>query len=180
MESIPTDLLYYYMKLGVGVGNAQANPTQALLVHILQDTSGRIATIAFAHRIGPALEPECKRYRLAADVFNDAAMLLDCCSPLVPSPVGRVLVLSIAGVLRALCGVAGGSSKASLSAHFARWGNNLAEVNAVCIYIYIPISLIEGREEHISDENMTIIYIYISIYRKIPPKKPSFPLLACW
>lgn len=43
----------------------------------------------------------------------------------------RVSVLSAAGVLRALCGVAGGSSKASLSAHFAKWGN-LAEVNAVC------------------------------------------------
>lgn len=47
-----------------------------------------------------------------------------------PRGVGRVGVLSAAGVLRALCGVAGGSSKASLSAHFAR-GGNLAEVNAV-------------------------------------------------
>lgn len=69
-------------------------------------------------------------YRLAADVFNDVAMVLDCLSPLIPAGVGRVGVLSAAGVLRALCGVAGGSSKASLSAHFAR-GGNLAEVNAV-------------------------------------------------
>lgn len=68
-------------------------------------------------------------YRLAADVFNDLAMVLDCLSPLAPAGVSRVTVLSAAGVLRALCGVAGGSSKASLSAHFARWGN-LAEVNA--------------------------------------------------
>lgn len=60
-------------------------------------------------------------------------MVLDCLSPLVPAGVGRVGVLSLAGVLRALCGVAGGSSKASLSAHFARWGN-LAEVNAVCSF----------------------------------------------
>src|SRR5699024_4168180 len=97
---------------------------------ILEDTTGRIATILFAHRIGTALEPECKRYRLAADVFNDLAMVLDCLSPLVPAGVGRVGVLSLAGMLRALCGVAGGSSKASLSAHFAKWGN-LAEVNAV-------------------------------------------------
>ncbi|KNG79957.1 hypothetical protein ANOM_011770, partial [Aspergillus nomiae NRRL 13137] len=99
------------------------------LLHILQDTSGRIATILFAHRVGTALEPECKMYRLAADVFNDAAMILDCLSPMVPAGFGRVTVLSTAGVLRALCGVAGGSSKASLSAHFSRWGN-LAEVNA--------------------------------------------------
>ncbi|KAF3394272.1 RUS1 family protein [Penicillium rolfsii] len=114
---------------GVGVGNADASPTSALLLHILQDTSGRIATILFAHRVGTALEPECKTYRLAADVFNDFAMILDCLSPMVPAGVMRVSVLSAAGVLRALCGVAGGSSKASLSAHFAKWGN-LAELNA--------------------------------------------------
>ncbi|KAJ6020885.1 hypothetical protein N7540_006389 [Penicillium herquei] len=114
---------------GVGVGNADASPTSALLLHILQDTSGRIATILFAHRVGTALEPECKTYRLAADVFNDIAMILDCLSPMVPAGVMRVSVLSTAGILRALCGVAGGSSKASLSAHFARWGN-LAELNA--------------------------------------------------
>ncbi|KAF9886230.1 hypothetical protein FE257_011953 [Aspergillus nanangensis] len=114
---------------GVGVGNANASPTSALLLHILQDTSGRIATILFAHRVGTALEPECKMYRLAADIFNDAAMVLDCLSPMIPAGIPRVAVLSMAGVLRALCGVAGGSSKASLSAHFSRWGN-LAEVNA--------------------------------------------------
>ncbi|KAF3024545.1 hypothetical protein E8E15_007458 [Penicillium rubens] len=113
----------------VGVGNANASPTSALLLHILQDISGRIATICFAHRIGTALEPECKTYRLAADVFNDIAMILDCLSPGVPAGPARVAVLSTAGVLRALCGVAGGSSKASLSAHFAKWGN-LAELNA--------------------------------------------------
>ncbi|RJE26555.1 DUF647 domain-containing protein [Aspergillus sclerotialis] len=110
----------------MGVGNASASPTSALLLHILQDSSGRLATILFAHRVGTALEPECKMYRLAADVFNDIAMILDCLSPLIPSGVCRVTILSTAGVLRALCGVAGGSSKASLSAHFSRWGN-LAE-----------------------------------------------------
>ncbi|PYH46097.1 RUS1 family protein [Aspergillus saccharolyticus JOP 1030-1] len=114
---------------GVGVGNADASPTSALLLHILQDSSGRLATILFAHRVGTALEPECKMYRLAADVFNDSAMVLDCVSPMVPAGALRVIVLSTAGILRALCGVAGGSSKASLSAHFSRWGN-LAQVNA--------------------------------------------------
>ncbi|KAL4930630.1 RUS1 family protein [Aspergillus undulatus] len=114
---------------GVGVGSASASPTHALLLHILQDTSGRIATIFFAHRVGTALEPECKMYRFAADIFNDLAMIMDCLSPGIPAGVARVGVLSGAGVLRALCGVAGGCSKASLSAHFSRWGN-LAEVNA--------------------------------------------------
>lgn len=67
-------------------------------------------------------------YRLLADVLNDTAFILDCLSPVFPKPV-RVMVLSFSSVLRSLCGVAAGSSKASLSAHFARWGN-LGELNA--------------------------------------------------
>ena len=68
-------------------------------------------------------------YRLAADVFNDTAMILNCLSPAFSKPL-RVLLLSFSSILRALCGVAAGSSKASLSAHFAKWGN-LGELNAV-------------------------------------------------
>ncbi|KAK2808808.1 hypothetical protein FQN49_008675, partial [Arthroderma sp. PD_2] len=113
---------------GVGVGDATASPTAALLLNVLQESMGRIATILFAHRLGTSLEPECKMYRLAADVLNDSAMILDCLSPAFPKPV-RVVFLSLSSVLRALCGVAAGSSKASLSAHFARWGN-LGELNA--------------------------------------------------
>ncbi|GAB7348068.1 hypothetical protein MBLNU459_g6100t2 [Dothideomycetes sp. NU459] len=113
---------------GVGVGDATASPTAALMLSILQDSMGRIATILFAHRLGTALEPECKMYRLLADIFNDIAMVLDCLSPAFPKPL-RVIVLSGSSILRALCGVAAGSSKASLSAHFARWGN-LGELNA--------------------------------------------------
>ena len=90
---------------------------------------GRIATIIFAHRLGTSLEPECKMYRLAADVFNDTAMVLDCLSPALPKTL-RVALLSFASILRALCGVAAGSAKASLSSHFAKWGN-LGELNAV-------------------------------------------------
>lgn len=115
--------------LGVGVGDASASPTTALLLSVIQESAGRIATILFAHKLGTSLEPECKMYRLAADVFNDAAMILDCLSPAFPRTI-RVLVLSLSSILRALCGVTAGSSKASLSAHFAKWGN-LGELNAV-------------------------------------------------
>lgn len=96
---------------------------------MIQESMGRIATILFAHKLGTSLEPECKMYRLAADVFNDTAMIFDCLSPALPK-APRVILLSFSSVLRALCGVAAGSSKASLSAHFAKWGN-LGELNAV-------------------------------------------------
>ncbi|CZR59611.1 related to DUF647 domain protein [Phialocephala subalpina] len=113
---------------GIGVGDSGASPTAALLLSVLQESMGRIATILFAHRLGTSLEPECKMYRLAADIFNDAAMVLDCLSPALPK-ASRVGLLSLSSVLRSLCGVAAGSSKASLSAHFATQGN-LGELNA--------------------------------------------------
>ncbi|RDL37779.1 Uncharacterized protein BP5553_05212 [Venustampulla echinocandica] len=113
---------------GIGVGDSGASPTAALLLSVLQESMGRIATILFAHRLGTSLEPECKMYRLAADIFNDSAMILDCLSPALPKP-SRVVLLSCSSVLRSLCGVAAGSSKASLSAHFATQGN-LGELNA--------------------------------------------------
>lgn len=114
---------------GVGVGDSTASPLNALLLSVLQESTGRVATILFAYRLGTALEPECKMYRFAADILNDLAMILDCLSPVFPKPT-RVIIFSFSSVLRALCGVAAGSSKASLSAHFAKWGN-LAELNAV-------------------------------------------------
>lgn len=99
-----------------------------MLLNILQESAGRIATILFAYRFGSAFEPECKMYRLFADVLNDIGFILDCLSPMFPKST-RVVILSFSSVLRALCGVAAGSAKASLSAHFARWGN-LGELNA--------------------------------------------------
>lgn len=82
-------------------------------------------------------------YRLAADVFNDAAMLLDCLSPALPRGP-RVLLLSSSSMLRALCGVAAGSSKASLSAHFAKWGN-LGELNAVSQPYTLFLAMVRSR-----------------------------------
>nr|POE52066.1 rus1 family protein like [Quercus suber] len=112
----------------VGVGDSTASPTAALLLSVLQESAGRLATIMFAYRFGTALEPECKMYRLLADILNDFAFILDCLSPVFPKAV-RVVILSFSSILRALCGVAAGSAKASLSAHFAQWGN-LGELNA--------------------------------------------------
>ena len=83
-------------------------------------------------------------WRLAADVFNDAAMMLDCASPALPKGL-RIGALTTAGVLRALCGVAAGSSKASLSKHFAKWGN-LGELNAVsCNLCCFPYGVFDER-----------------------------------
>jgi hypothetical protein len=76
--------------------------------------------------VGPSLSPEAKTFRLLADVSNDAAIILETFSPLFNSPSLRVQLpglriaaLCLSGALRALCGIAAGGSKASLTAHFA-------------------------------------------------------------
>jgi hypothetical protein len=113
---------------GLGVGDASSSATYALLLTIMKDAMSRIATIVFAHRFGLRIEPDAKRYRFLADVFNDSAFFLELASPYLGS-WGKVIALSTGQALRALCGVAAGASKAALSIHFARH-DNLAELNA--------------------------------------------------
>lgn len=113
---------------GLGVGDAGQSPTGALILKVIGDTFSRLATILFAHRMGQAIEPECKFYRFLADLFNDSAQILDLLTPALPY-APKLGVLTSAAILRSLCGVAANASKASLSAHFATRGN-LAELNA--------------------------------------------------
>ncbi|KXJ96660.1 vitamin B6 photo-protection and homoeostasis-domain-containing protein [Microdochium bolleyi] len=113
---------------GLGVGDEGSSATAAVLLTVLQESTGRIATILFAYRLGQAIEPECKYFRFLADIFNDTALVIKVFSPALPR-YAKVFSLCATGTLHALCGVAAGASKASLSAHFARNGN-LAELNA--------------------------------------------------
>ncbi|KAF9878209.1 duf647 domain-containing protein [Colletotrichum karsti] len=113
---------------GLGVGDANSSATYALLLTILKDGISRVATIAFAYRFGLVIEPECKKYRFLADIFNDSAFFLDLFSPLFGTWT-KIFAIVAAEALRAMCGVAAGASKAALSKHFAR-RNNLSELNA--------------------------------------------------
>ncbi|KAK1993577.1 DUF647-domain-containing protein [Colletotrichum falcatum] len=113
---------------GLGVGDSLASPTGAMLIQVIRESTGRFATIAFAHLFGTSIEAECKSYRLASDVLCDVAMVLDCLSPFFPRGV-RFLILCFSSLLYSASGVAGNASKSSLSGHFAKW-NNLGELNA--------------------------------------------------
>lgn len=113
---------------GLGVGDASSSATLALLLTILRDATSRLATILFAHRFGLAIEPDCKRYRFLADLFNDSAFFLELAVPYL-STAPKAAALCAAEALRAVCSVAAGASKAALSAHFSL-RDNLAELNA--------------------------------------------------
>ncbi|GJN83961.1 hypothetical protein PLIIFM63780_007512 [Purpureocillium lilacinum] len=113
---------------GLGVGDANSSATYAMLLTVLKDATSRIATIIFAHRFGLVIEPEAKKYRFLADLFNDSAFFLELFSPYFGS-FGKAAALCVGEALRAVCGVAAGASKAALSAHFAQQ-DNLSELNA--------------------------------------------------
>ena len=113
---------------GLGVGDANSSATFAMMLTVLKDAISRIATILFAHRFGLRIEPDAKRFRFLADLFNDTAFFMELYSPYL-GPYGKILALTTGEALRALCGVAAGASKAALSVHFAKH-DNLAELNA--------------------------------------------------
>ncbi|KAL0957979.1 hypothetical protein HGRIS_000156 [Hohenbuehelia grisea] len=106
----------------MGVGNASATATQAMLLTVLQDVFSRLTTICGAYYLGSSLYPEAKLYRFLADVLNDLAIILDTLSPLLmagPIPGLRVAALCLSSSFRALCGLAAGGSKAAITLHFA-------------------------------------------------------------
>ena len=114
--------------VGMGVGSEDASLVTTMLLYIAQETIGRVATILFAHQFSQRIEAEVKFYRFVADILNDIAFILDCLSPGLTT-LGRVCTLCVSNACRAMCGVAGGSSKAILSAHFAK-EDNIGELNA--------------------------------------------------
>ncbi|CCM05086.1 uncharacterized protein FIBRA_07293 [Fibroporia radiculosa] len=128
---------------GHGVGNADASATHAIFLTVLQDIFSRLTTIVSGYYLGTSLFPEAKTYRLLADIFNDAAIVLDTLSPhldgvvlslrypFVLSGSGsslRVSALCLSGASRALCGMVAGGSKAALTVHFASPGQGTGDV----------------------------------------------------
>ncbi len=94
-----------------------------------ENLTSYITAILSAYYLGTRLFPEAKTYRFLADIFNDAAFVVDTLSPYFVSLSDnagggavsyRGLALCVSGGLRALCGVAAGGSKAALTMHFAQ------------------------------------------------------------
>src|SRR5271163_4012455 len=111
----------------------------SVLLTVVQDSTGRLATILFAWLASSNLGTEPQKYRLLADVLNDTALLSDCLIPrLLPY---RLPLLCFSGVSRALCGVMANGVGATMTAHFAKRGN-LADVSAKSASLGIVAQLI--------------------------------------
>ncbi|OQR80777.1 hypothetical protein ACHHYP_17211 [Achlya hypogyna] len=111
----------------VGVGNETITPLAAALQWVLRDGSGMLGGLFFAYGVGPKFDANVKFWRLYADVINDIGLTLDMFAPFFPAYVTEVLCIS--SVCKAMCGVAAGATRSSLTAHFAK-NDNMADIAA--------------------------------------------------
>lgn len=112
---------------GVGVGDKEATVAAATVTWILKDGTGMLGRILFAWRKGTKLGSEAKKWRLFADVLNNAAFFMEILAPFFPALF--LLIVCTAGVFRSIVGVAGGATRAALTVHQAR-RDNMADISA--------------------------------------------------
>lgn len=111
---------------GFGVGDSAASALGATVTWVLRDGVGMVGRIAFAWWKGSALDADCKKWRLCADFLNDIAMFLELA--LLPY-VSTMYVLCVTSAMKAIVGVAGGATRASITQHHAI-RNNMGDVSA--------------------------------------------------
>ncbi|EQC27487.1 hypothetical protein SDRG_14690 [Saprolegnia diclina VS20] len=111
----------------VGVGNEAITPLAAALQWVMRDGSGMLGGLFFAYGVGPKFDANVKFWRLYADVINDVGLTLDMLAPFAPRCVTQILCVS--SVCKAMCGVAAGATRSSLTAHFAKT-DNMADIAA--------------------------------------------------
>ncbi|XP_022249994.1 RUS1 family protein C16orf58-like isoform X2 [Limulus polyphemus] len=89
--------------------------------------TGMLGRILFAWVHGSGLDCDCKKWRLFADVLNDAAIFLDLVSQYFHNYF--TFIMCVSSVSKSVVGIAGGATRAALTQHQAR-RNNMADVSA--------------------------------------------------
>lgn len=108
-----TSLLANQSSLAVlGVGDGTASTSSALLLWIVKEGVEKVSRIVFAWQISTHLDKNAKTWRFAADWFNDVGSLLEFTSPLFAK---STFIVCASTLFKGLCGVAAGSTKASLT-----------------------------------------------------------------
>jgi hypothetical protein len=113
---------------GVGVGSEVASPLGATAAFLARDMVGHASGMLFALSQGSGLDASAKQFRFFADCANNVGYALELAAPALPRRCFLPAVCA-ASVAHALTGVAGGATRAALTAHFAR-AHNAADVAA--------------------------------------------------
>ncbi|KAJ8912907.1 hypothetical protein NQ315_017237 [Exocentrus adspersus] len=111
----------------VGVGDSKASALSAAITWIMKEGTGMIGRIFFAWWKGSNLDSDCKKWRLFADILNDAAMSIELCIPLFTK--FSMPILCVTSAMKSIVGIAGGATRASITHHQAI-RDNMAEVSA--------------------------------------------------
>ena len=109
---------------GLGLGASKTmGAAAATLVFLSRDASGMATSLIAASRLAPKLGGDARRFRFAGDVAVDIALLCELLSP----RKFFIVLLCVASVLKALCGVLAGGERARLllARLFARPSNVL-------------------------------------------------------
>ncbi|XP_041456257.1 RUS family member 1-like [Lytechinus variegatus] len=126
-SSITGTLSTHAMLKGVGVGDETASAAAATITWLLRDGTSMTGRIAFAWYQGSSLDSDAKRWRLFADIMNDAALCIELISVFFPQYF--VIIACMSSLFKSMVGVAGGATRAALTMHQAR-RNNMADVSA--------------------------------------------------
>jgi len=110
-----------------GVGRADATALSAATTWAMKDGLSMLGGLLFSYVSSPLLDSHVKEFRLFADLVNDVGLTLDMLAPYFPNQL--LLVASLAGLCKTLCGISAGATKGSITLHFALEGN-MADLNA--------------------------------------------------
>ena len=169
-------LTIHSILVGVGVGSENASALAATLSFLLRDGASRIGSLLFSYLFSLTLDAEIKFWRIFADIINDIGLTLELFAPLAGTDY-FVIVLCIANICKALCGVAAEATRVAISAHFAL-ENNMAEVqakegsqeNAITLlgmglgYLLAPYLNASPYHQYLTFGILTIIHILANWY----------------
>lgn len=115
-----------------GVGNASATPLSAALVWTLRDGFGMLTALAVSYYASQYFDSHVKEFRVLADCMNDVGLTIDMLTPYVAEHScqwGLAVCMATSAMAKALCGLAAGATKSSITAYFAL-DHNIADLLA--------------------------------------------------
>ncbi|CAN0130865.1 unnamed protein product [Ascophyllum nodosum] len=104
-----------------GVGDENASAIAAAMIWVLRDGFGMVGSLLFSYVVSSHMDSNIKEWRLFADIANDVGLTLDLVAPIFRD--NFALISSLGTVCKALCGVAAGCTKTSVTSHFALKAN---------------------------------------------------------
>jgi len=113
---------------GMGVGRADISALQATVQWIIRDGASMVGSLLFTSLSSKQFGQNVKSWRLFADFINNVGITLEMIAPVTNG--GFLLLICLASVCKALCGVAAGASGAAISEHWGSKKGNIADVLA--------------------------------------------------